>query len=135
MSYSNMKPMEAKSHKYIADWVKKGGILVYTGRDDDPFQSVYEWWSQGGNSFAAPSDHLFRLMGIPAGAAEGTYTYGKGTVCVLRHDPKEYVLTEGGAEEYVNRIAELYPGTVEFTHTYRITHENNPDGVAVEFEW
>ena len=23
----------------------------------------------------------------------------------------------------------------EFTHTYRITHENNPEGVAVEFEW
>ena len=23
----------------------------------------------------------------------------------------------------------------EFTHTYRIIHENDPDGVAVEFEW
>ncbi|MCQ2173589.1 MAG: hypothetical protein MJY61_00465 [Bacteroidales bacterium] len=118
LSYSNMKPMEAKPHKYIADWVKKGGILVYTGRDDDPFQTVCEWWNRKGNSFAAPSDHLFKLMGIPEGAAEGTYAYGKGTVCVLRHDPREYVLTEGGADEYVDKIAELYPGTVEFKNHF-----------------
>lgn len=110
--------MEAKSHKHIANWVKKGGILVYTGRDDDPFQAVCEWWNRNGNDFAAPSDHLFKLMGIPEGAAEGTYTYGRGTVCVLRHDPKEYVLTEGGAEEYVNKIVELYSGTVEFKNHF-----------------
>ncbi len=118
MSYSNMKPMEAMPHKYIANWVKKGGILVYTGSDNDPFQTVYEWWNQNGNNFATPSDHLFKLMGIPEGAAEGIYTYGKGAVCILRHDPKEYVLTEGGAEKYVNKIVELYPGTVEFKNHF-----------------
>lgn len=118
MSYSNMKPLEAKSHKYIANWVKKGGILVYMGRDDDPFQTVCEWWNRNGNNFAAPSDHLFKLMGIPEGAAEGTYTYGKGTICILRHDPKEYVLKDGGAEEFVNKIVELYPGTVEIKNHF-----------------
>ena len=38
MTYSNMKPLSLDSHKYIGEWVKSGGILVYCGRDNDPFQ-------------------------------------------------------------------------------------------------
>jgi len=43
MSYSNMKPLDPEAHKHIADWVRKGGVLVYCGRDNDPFQSIQEW--------------------------------------------------------------------------------------------
>ena len=38
MSYSNMKPLDEKAHQYIADWVKKGGVLVYSATDRDSFQ-------------------------------------------------------------------------------------------------
>ena len=40
MSYSNMKPMKSEYHNYLADWVKKGGTLVYCGEDVDPYQTV-----------------------------------------------------------------------------------------------
>ena len=96
MSYSNMKPLSPEAHSHLAAWVKRGGTIVYSGRDDDPFQRVQEWWNQDGNHFDAPSEHLFSLMGIPQKASEGVYRYGKGRVYVLRHDPKEYVLTQGG---------------------------------------
>ena len=108
MSYSNMKPLDPQAHSHIADWVKEGGVLLYSGRDDDPFQTVREWWNTGGNSYAAPSDHLFSLMGIRAGASEGQYSYGKGTVYIMRHDPKEYVLSEGGDSRFVETVGKLY---------------------------
>lgn len=108
MSYSNFKPLDPEGHHILAEWVKKGGMLVYSCRDEDPFQNVMEWWNQNDNQYAAPSDHLFSLMDIPAKAAEGVYRYGKGTVQVIRKDPKEYVLTEGGEQVLVQVVEALY---------------------------
>lgn len=123
MSYSNMKPLDPKAHERLALWVRKGGVLVYSGRDSDPFQAVHEWWNTGGNTFAAPSDHLFNLMGIEAGAAEGTYFYGKGMVSILRNDPKEYVLAEHGDEKLLSAIKALYEnkakaGPLQFKNSF-----------------
>ena len=108
MSYSNMKPLDAEYHKHIAQWVADGGQLIYSGRDDDPYQSVLEWWNQNGNEYKAPSEHLFELMGMPRNAAEGTYEYGKGKVYVLRHDPKEYVLEKCGDAKLMETVREAY---------------------------
>lgn len=84
-------------------------MLVYCGRDDDPFQTVSEWWNSGGNAYAAPADHLFAQMDIPA-AAPGEYACGKGTVCILRADPKEFVLAKGGDEPLIRAVKSLYEG-------------------------
>lgn len=108
MTYSNMKPLDEEAHTHLAEWVKRGGIIIYSGRDDDPFQSVQEWWNQNGRTFTAPSQHLFSLMGIPEKAEEGEYEYGKGKVYVLRHDPKEYVLSEGGDKQFMEVVAKAY---------------------------
>lgn len=43
MSYANMKPLSPEAHQHLADWVKSGGVLVYSGTDLDPFQTVQEW--------------------------------------------------------------------------------------------
>jgi len=120
MSYSNMKPMDPEAHKYLAKWVKKGGIIIYSGRDNDPFQTVYEWWNQNGNNYAAPADHLFKLMGIPAGAEAGTYNYGKGKVCIIRQDPKEYVLADGGEAPLIEKIEELYDGVLTYKNYFHL---------------
>ena len=112
MTYSNMKPLDPVAHTQIAEWVKKGGILLYAGRDDDPFQTVSEWWNKDGNTYAAASDHLFSLMGIPAAATAGEYAYGKGKVCIVRQDPKEFVLEEGGDAALVEAVKTLH-GNIE----------------------
>lgn len=113
MTYSNMKPLDPKAHTYLAEWVKKGGILLYAARDNDPFQNISEWWNKDGNNYATASDHLFSLMGIPAGAAAGNYTYGKGCVKVIRQDPKEFVLAKDGAAPYLTAVEELYGTNLE----------------------
>lgn len=108
MSYSNMKPLDPEAHKHLAEWVKNGGVIVYSGRDDDPYQNVYEWWNQNGNTYTAPSQHLFSLMNIPEKAEEGMYEYGKGKVYVIRQDPKEFVMNKGGDEPLIKVVEAAY---------------------------
>lgn len=123
MTYSNMKPLDKEVHKHIADWVNNGGVLVYSTRDTDPFQSVQEWWNQGDEKYKTPSQHLFSLMGIDKDAKEGEYTCGKGTVYVVRQDPKEFVLKENADKDYVALVKRMYEekanaGNLQFKNNF-----------------
>lgn len=124
MSYSNMKPLDPESHKHLAEWVKKGGVILFSGSDKDPFQNVREWWNQNGNSFTAPSQHLFSLMGMPANAPEGEYRFGKGTVVVRRSDPKDYILNDSGDLKFVDEVSRLYSkskaGKLEMKNSFEL---------------
>ena len=92
MSYSNMKPSSPESHHRITEWVKKGGVLIYCGRDDDPYQTVMEWWNTKGNKFKTPSEHLFKLLDIKPTLPIQKFRVGKGVVHVVRQNPKEFVM-------------------------------------------
>ena len=117
MTYSNMKPLDPKAHQDLADWVKRGGTIVYCGRDNDPYQQVLEWWNQNGNTYTAPSQHLFQLMQMPEKAEEGVYSYGKGRVYVVRQDPKEFVMQETGDQSLLSVIEKAY-GKLEYKNHF-----------------
>ena len=108
MSYSNMKPGSAEVHTEIAEWVKKGGVLVYCGKDVDPYQSVMEWWNAKGNSFKTPSAHLFKILGIIPSADKQKYKVGKGTVYIIKEDPKEFVLQANNDANYLGLVKQAY---------------------------
>jgi len=125
MSYSNMKPMSPEVHQHLADWVNKGGVLIYCGRDDDPYQKVMEWWNTGANHYTAPSAHLFQLLHIrPAGSNSQTtaggsgspstgsffqsFPVGKGKVYVVRQNPKEFVMEANNDGAYISLIKTAY---------------------------
>lgn len=125
MSYSNMKPMSPSVHQYLADWVKKGGVLVYCGRDDDPYQTVLEWWNSHGDHFSAPSGHLFKLLGIAPKLKDADiqrFSVGKGRVYVIRQDPKEFVMQPDGDSAYIALLQKAYAkdagaGTLQFKNS------------------
>lgn len=122
MTYSNMKPLEPEAHKYLAEWVKKGGVLIFSGTDKDPFQTVKEWWNTGENNYATPSTHLFEMLGLPD-VDEGEYKCGKGTVCVVRTDPKDFILQEGGDKKFLNLVSRVYEknakgGNLKFKNSF-----------------
>ena len=117
MTYSNMKPLDPKAHQDLADWVKRGGTIVYCGRDNDPYQQVLEWWNQNGNTYTAPSQHIFQLMQMPEKAEEGIYSYGKGRVYVVRQDPKEFVMQEAGDQSLLSVIEKAY-GKLEYKNHF-----------------
>ena len=108
MSYSNMKPSSAEVHTEIAEWVKKGGVLVYCGKDVDPYQSVMEWWNTKGNGFKTPSAHLFKILGITPSADKQKYKVGKGTVYIIKEDPKEFVLQANNDANYLGLVKQAY---------------------------
>ncbi|TRW25337.1 hypothetical protein FMM05_08520 [Flavobacterium zepuense] len=112
MSYSNMKPLSAQNHEVLAKWVKDGGMLIYYGRDDDPFQKVTEWWNKDGNNYNAPSEHLFELMNIKATASQTNYSFGKGKVFIVRENPKELVMQKGGDKNFLEIVKNAYQNTV-----------------------
>jgi hypothetical protein len=108
MSYSNMKPPSEKTHEYLANWIHKGGILVYAGNDDDPFQTVSEWWNKDGKNYKCPSDDLFEKLGIGQQPKEGIYPVGKGKVCIIRTDPKYFALENNRDTVLRSRVETLY---------------------------
>ena len=123
MSYANMKPLDPKAHQDLADWVLHGGHLLYSAKDDDPFQQVPEWWNTDGNAFAAPADHLFAQLGIPAGAPAGVYPCGNGSLTVLRQNPESYVRKHGG-EHALLAAVEAVIGPISVSNT--LTLERGP---------
>lgn len=108
LSYSNMKPVSAEVHQYLADWVKQGGVLIYCGKDDDPYQSVMEWWNTKGNKFTAPSQHLFQLMGVDPLAVNKKNAVGKGAVYIVRQNPKEFVLQADNDAQYISLVKKAF---------------------------
>ncbi|MEO8414155.1 MAG: hypothetical protein ABI472_10875 [Ginsengibacter sp.] len=107
MSYANMKPQSIKVNVQLAAWVKKGGVLLYYGRDDDPFQTVKEWWNTNSKTYAGPSEHLFQLMQISS-STNGQFTYGKGKVFIEKEDPKELVLSQDADTAFMNNVRRAY---------------------------
>jgi hypothetical protein len=108
VSYSNMKPVSPAVHASLAAWVKQGGILIYCGRDDDPYQSVMEWWNTKGNKFTAPSQHLFKLLNINAASGKQKFNVGKGTVYIVRQNPKEFVLEANADTKFIDLVKQGY---------------------------
>ncbi|MFD2147418.1 hypothetical protein [Mucilaginibacter antarcticus] len=108
MSYSNMKPLAEEPHKHLAAWVRNGGVIVYSGRDDDPFQTVQEWWNKDGKKYKAPADDLYEKLGIGTNPKAGTYSVGKGKICIIRRDPKEFVMEADRDGELREKVEALY---------------------------
>ncbi|MEJ7740296.1 MAG: hypothetical protein WKF97_22980 [Chitinophagaceae bacterium] len=107
LSYSNMKPGSAQVHQDLTDWVKKGGILIYCGRDDDPYQTVMEWWNTKENHFAAPSEHLFQLLNIKPALTDQKFKVAHGAVYLVRMNPKEFVMETKGSQ-FVDLVKQAY---------------------------
>lgn len=122
ISYANMKPVSAQIHQQLAAWVKQGGVLIYCGRDDDPYQSVMEWWDTKGNNFTAPSQHLFKLLGVNPDAGGQKFKVGKGAVYVLRQNPKEYVLQAANDGNYISTVKQAYE---KDAHAGALTFKNS----------
>lgn len=125
MSYANMKPTSALVHEKLLAWVKAGGVLVYYGKDADPFQQVKEWWNTSPLQYSTPLAHLLHLMQAAPSQQDAAYTYGKGKVYVTKKDPKEIVLQPHADQAFIKQIEQAYEtdahaGKLQFKNSYRL---------------
>jgi hypothetical protein len=108
MTYQGMKPQTPEVHAPLADWVKRGGVLVFCDDDSDVFNSVHEWWNSGGKNFRTPREPLFAQLGFnPTNAgvsAETSWPFGQGQVLWLRKNPAQLAASAAGANEVVSLV-------------------------------
>jgi hypothetical protein len=101
LSYDGQKPLSSEVHAPLADWVKRGGVLVVCDADADPYLKVRDWWNSGGKKYATPREHLFEQFGVKEIATDKFNEVGKGGVIWLRERPANLTTSVEGAEKIV----------------------------------
>jgi hypothetical protein len=86
LTYEGQKPPTAAFHTALTQWVREGGALAVLDNDDDPYNTVREWWNTAPNSYKTPREHLFAQLGIPLDGA-GMFHVGRGVVLSERISP------------------------------------------------
>lgn len=87
LSYEFMKPSSVGIHLALAEWVARGGTLIYVGAGTDPFHGARDWWNQGANQYASPAEHLFETMGLGRQPEPGMHKYEKGMAIISDRHP------------------------------------------------
>ncbi len=101
LTYQGMKPLTADVHAPLADWVKRGGVLVFCDDDSDAFNSVHEWWNSDGKTFSTPREHLFTQLGFDKTKADTSWSFGKGHVIWQGKNPAQLAASAEGADQVV----------------------------------
>ncbi len=97
LTYEGQKPPKPEFHAALAKWVRAGGALVVVDNDDDPYNSVREWWNTAPNSYKTPREHLFAQLHIPIDAA-GLFHIGRGVVLSERVSPAALTYQSDGSD-------------------------------------
>lgn len=102
LSYDGQKPLSPEVHPPLVDWVKRGGVLVFCDKDEDPYLKVHEWWNSNGEDYATPRQQLFELLGLNDSLSSETFhRIGKGGLIWLRERPVDFSLSVAGANQVV----------------------------------
>lgn len=135
LSYEIMKPMSPALHQVLAQWVTRGGSLVYVGADTDPFNTAKDWWNQGAVVYNSPAEHLFESLGLERSPAAGSYPSGKGRVVVQRCHPAYYSRSQENADQFrsVVRQAVEAAGGIYHAQNY-IRLQRGPYLIAAVFD-
>ncbi len=111
LSYEYQKPSSPGLHAVLADWVNRGGVLIYVGADTDAYRLAKDWWNTGALSYASPAEHLFESLGLGKTPKSGKYRFGKGWVYVDRVRPAYYNRSQNNADAYRSLVAEAVAAT------------------------
>jgi hypothetical protein len=102
LSYDGQKPLSPEVHPPLADWVKRGGVLIFCDKDADPYLKVHEWWNSNGKNYATPREPLFELLGLDKSVTAGQFNrIGKGGLIWMCERPAELSTSAQGAARVV----------------------------------
>ncbi|MGH7978652.1 MAG: hypothetical protein ACREE6_04710, partial [Limisphaerales bacterium] len=115
LTYDGMKPLSPEPHEALADWVRRGGILIVCDDDADPYNRVHEWWNSGGLHYDTARQDLFHRLGIEKnmgfnenlgslpliGHVYKSARAGKGAVIWLHENPAEMAARADGDKGFI----------------------------------
>jgi hypothetical protein len=135
MTYQGMKPQTPAVHAPLADWVKRGGVLVFCDDDSDVFNSVHEWWNSDGRTFRTPREPLFAQLGFnPTNnltSDKTSWSFGKGEVIWLRKSPAQLAGSVAGADEIVELVQQgAKPAKLKWRETSSLVLRRGPYVIA-----
>jgi hypothetical protein len=120
LSYDGQKPLSPVVHAPLADWVKRGGVLIMCDADADPYLKVRDWWNSDGKNYATPRLHLFEQLGIADSAMTNSFNpIGQGGLIWLHERPANLTTSVAGAEKIVD-AAKLAAGKIG--QAWRVTN-------------
>ncbi len=102
LTYEGQKPPLPQLHAQLAGWVKAGGTLVFVDDDQDPYNSVKEWWNTGDLTYLNPRRHLFEQLGLGPETAPGRHALGAGQILYRTASPAALSKFASGAEEVLD---------------------------------
>ena len=102
LSYDGQKPLSPEVHTHLADWVRRGGVLIFCDADADPYLAAREWWNSGPRHYSTPREHLFEQLGFKNSvAADQLHRVGKGGLIWLRQRPADCSASAEGAAKVI----------------------------------
>ncbi|MGA2173821.1 MAG: hypothetical protein ABSH38_02445 [Verrucomicrobiota bacterium] len=105
LTYRGMKPLSPGVHKPLADWVKRGGVLVVCDDDRDPFNAVREWWNTNGPHYATPRQHLFEQLRLARDDPQPLRA-GRGQVLWMHRNPADIAASPDAANQLLGLVRE-----------------------------
>lgn len=99
LTYEGMKPPTPALHDRLAEWVRKGGVLVFVDNDADPYQTVTDWWNTAPLHYSLPRAHLFEKLNLSLDLPEGTHRVGRGSVIYSRRSPADLTQNKAGSDQ------------------------------------
>ena len=106
LSYDYQKPSSPGIHAVLADWVSRGGSLIFVDSRKDGYNNARDWWNSSKPSYKTPGDHLLTSVGLQPDQASGKYSFGSGHVYVERKRPSYFSRSSENADEYRKLVAE-----------------------------
>lgn len=103
LTYEGQKPPSADFHNALAKWVREGGALVMIDNDQDPYNTVREWWNSTPYAYAAPRLHLFETLDLNTHST-GLHRVGKGVVLWDSESPAALSYNPEGARHVTQAI-------------------------------
>ncbi len=110
LSYDFQKPSSPGLHATLADWVSRGGALIFVDSRLDAYNNAKDWWNTSEPSIETPGDHFLTSFGLAPEQASGKYPFGKGFVYLERKRPSYFGRSSANADEYRNLV---YDAAVE----------------------
>ncbi|MBK1881348.1 hypothetical protein JIN85_02910 [Luteolibacter pohnpeiensis] len=128
LSYQGQKPQSADIHPALAEWVKKGGILIFVDDDSDPYNKVREWWNDEGKNDRIPRQDLFEKLGLKREPTPDRATkVGNGSLIWLKKNPVSYALSEEGDLALIDALKKAaHKADLDWTETNHLLLRRGP---------